>query len=59
MAPFRQAATRERILSRAGALFARQGLDGLGIRQLAREAKVNIAAVNYHFGSKQDRKSVV
>ncbi|MFN7340208.1 MAG: TetR/AcrR family transcriptional regulator [Opitutia bacterium] len=53
MAPFRQAATRERILSRAGALFARQGLDGLGIRQLAREAKVNIAAVNYHFGSKQ------
>jgi len=54
MAVSRQAvATRERILARAGALFARQGLDGLGIRQLAREAKVNIAAVNYHFGSKQ------
>lgn len=45
--------TRERILARAGPLFARHGLEGLGIRQLAREAKVNIAAVNYHFGSKQ------
>lgn len=54
MAPTRQAAdTRERILAHAGPLFARQGLEGLGIRQLAREAKVNIAAVNYHFGSKQ------
>lgn len=54
MAPTRQAAeTRERILAHAGPLFARHGLEGLGIRQLAREAKVNIAAVNYHFGSKQ------
>jgi AcrR family transcriptional regulator len=54
MAVSRQAMeTRERILARAGPLFARHGLDGLGIRQLAREAKVNLAAVNYHFGSKQ------
>ena len=54
MAVTRPAAdTRERILARAGPLFARHGLEGLGIRQLAREAKVNIAAVNYHFGSKQ------
>lgn len=52
--PSRNAAeTRERIVAHAGPLFARQGLEGLGIRQLAREAKVNIAAVNYHFGSKQ------
>lgn len=54
MAVSRQATdTRERILARAGPLFALHGLEGLGIRQLAREAKVNIAAVNYHFGSKQ------
>ncbi len=45
--------TRARLLAHAGPLFARQGLEGLGIRQLAREARANIAAVNYHFGSKQ------
>lgn len=54
MALTRQATeTRERILAHAGPLFARHGLDGLGIRQLARESRVNLAAVNYHFGSKQ------
>ncbi len=45
--------TRERLLERAGPLFAIHGLEGLGIRQLARAAKVNLAAVNYHFGSKR------
>jgi AcrR family transcriptional regulator len=44
--------TRERILAHAGPLFATHGLEGLGIRQLARAARVNLAAVNYHFGSK-------
>lgn len=52
--PIRSAAqTRQRILAEAGPLFALQGLEGLGIRQLARAARVNLAAVNYHFGSKQ------
>ena len=46
------AATRERILAAAGPLFALRGLEGLGIRQLAATAKVNLAAVNYHFGTK-------
>lgn len=45
--------TRERILAHAGPLFAVHGLEGLGIRRLARAAKVNLAAVNYHFGSKR------
>ena len=45
--------TRERILAHAGPLFALHGLEGLGVRQLAKAAKVNLAAVNYHFGSKQ------
>lgn len=45
--------TRERILAHAGPLFAAHGLEGLGIRQLARAAQVNLAAVNYHFGSKR------
>lgn len=45
--------TRERILAAALPLFAQEGPEGLGIRRLAAAAKVNLAAVNYHFGSKQ------
>jgi AcrR family transcriptional regulator len=46
------ASTKERILSAAEELFARQGFDGASLRQLTTAAGVNLAAVNYHFGSK-------
>ena len=45
--------TREVILDTAEALFARQGHDGTSMRQITSEAGVNLAAVNYHFGSKE------
>lgn len=45
--------TRERILAAAERLFARHGFDGTTTRALTREAEVNLAAVNYHFGSKE------
>jgi AcrR family transcriptional regulator len=45
--------TRERILGVAEALFARHGFDGASLRQVTAAAKVNLAAVNYHFGSKE------
>ncbi|MDM9558199.1 MULTISPECIES: TetR/AcrR family transcriptional regulator [Bordetella] len=45
--------TREIILDTAEALFARQGHDGTSMRQITSEAGVNLAAVNYHFGSKE------
>ncbi|TBR39318.1 MULTISPECIES: TetR/AcrR family transcriptional regulator [Dyella] len=44
--------TKERILVAAEELFARHGFDGASLRQLTSAAGVNLAAVNYHFGSK-------
>ena len=46
------ASTRERILAAAEQLFARHGFDGASLRQLTANAGVNLAAVSYHFGSK-------
>ncbi len=44
--------TKDRILSAAEVLFAQRGFDGASLRQLTAAAGVNLAAVNYHFGSK-------
>ncbi|HET8555086.1 MAG TPA: TetR/AcrR family transcriptional regulator [Rhodanobacteraceae bacterium] len=44
--------TKERILDAAEELFARRGFDGASLRQLTSDAGVNLASVNYHFGSK-------
>jgi AcrR family transcriptional regulator len=41
-----------RILSTAVSLFAQRGVAGVSLRDLTALAGVNIAAVNYHFGSK-------
>jgi AcrR family transcriptional regulator len=43
-----------RLLSVAERLFAERGLKSTSIRELATEAGVNIAAVNYYFRSKDD-----
>ncbi|QOC21626.1 TetR/AcrR family transcriptional regulator [Wenzhouxiangella sp. AB-CW3] len=45
--------TRDRILDSAERLFAEQGFHVATLRQITQEAGVNLAAVNYHFGSKQ------
>jgi AcrR family transcriptional regulator len=34
-------------------LFAEKGFDGTSIRDIAKEAKINIAMVSYYFGSKE------
>ncbi|MFC3914296.1 TetR family transcriptional regulator [Pseudaeromonas sharmana] len=44
--------TRQRILDAADVLFARQGFSATSLRDITRQADVNLAAVNYHFGSK-------
>ncbi|NKB57938.1 MAG: DUF1956 domain-containing protein [Alphaproteobacteria bacterium] len=44
--------SRARILASAGKLFAARGYNGVSMRELARSAKVNLGAVNYHFGGK-------
>ncbi len=43
-----------RLLQAARRMFAERGIAGTSIRELAQEAGVNIAAVNYHFGSKEN-----
>jgi AcrR family transcriptional regulator len=44
--------TRTRILDAAEELFMQHGFEGTSMRQLTARASVNLAAVNYHFGSK-------
>lgn len=44
--------TRDRILDAAERVFADKGLDGSSVRDITTAANVNLAAVNYHFGSK-------
>ncbi|MGE0483140.1 MAG: TetR/AcrR family transcriptional regulator [Gammaproteobacteria bacterium] len=46
--------TRERILDAAERLFARSGYDGVSLRQITREAGVELALANYHFGPKAE-----
>lgn len=45
--------TRERILNAAEVLFAEHGFARTSLRMLTTRAGVNLAAVNYHFGSKE------
>ena len=53
MSEVRNFDTRERILDAAERLFMAHGFDGASMRQITGEAAVNLAAVNYHFGSKE------
>ena len=47
-------ATRERILEAALDLFGERGLTGTTVRDIAQRAKVNVAAISYHFGGKDE-----
>ncbi len=46
--------TKEQIISVAERLFAELGFTGTTLRNVVSEAGVNLAAVNYHFGSKEN-----
>jgi AcrR family transcriptional regulator len=47
------AATEQRLLEAAGAVFAEKGYRAATIREIIQRARANIAAVNYHFGDKE------
>jgi AcrR family transcriptional regulator len=47
------AATRERILATAEGLFMERGYAATSLRMITAKARVNLAAVHYHFGSKE------
>lgn len=44
--------TRQRILAVAERLFAERGIGFVSVRDITTEARANIAAISYHFGSK-------
>jgi AcrR family transcriptional regulator len=44
---------RERVLDSAERLFAKHGFHAVSVRDITRAAGVDVALVNYHFGSKQ------
>ena len=46
--------TREHIKEVARGMFARQGYDGVSVREIITKAKVNLGAITYHFGGKED-----
>ena len=48
------AATKNRILDVAEALFMEHGFDATSLRAITGAAEANLAAVNYHFGSKEE-----
>ncbi len=46
--------TKQKILEAASILFAQNGFSGASIRDIAAKADVNLAAINYHFGGKDN-----
>ena len=44
---------RERLLEAARQLFARDGFDAAGVRDITARAHANLGAITYHFGSKE------
>lgn len=46
-------ATRQRLLDSAQQLFAEQGFDRISVRDITDRAGANVAAVNYHFRSRE------
>ena len=51
--------TRDRIIKAAERLFAERGYDGTSIRAIVTKARVNQAAINYHFAGKDGLYSEV
>lgn len=50
----RNSATRDKILAAARELFEEKGFDVTSVREIAAAAGVNVALINYHFGSKEN-----
>src|SRR6187200_2645379 len=45
--------TKDKILLAARELFEEKGYDSTSVREIAAKAGVNVALINYHFGSKE------
>ena len=51
--PSRNTDTSDRLRTAGRRIFARQGYEGASVRTITREARANLGAVTYHFGSKE------
>src|SRR5690554_2854791 len=51
--------SRARIIESAIELFGERGVDRVSLRELTSHAGVNLASVNYHFGSKEGLANAV
>lgn len=49
---FPRVPTKDRIIQAAEKLYIKQGINATSLRHITQEADVNLAAVNYYFGSK-------
>lgn len=54
-----EGSTKDRIVRSAARMFSERGFDNVSLRDITADAGANIAAVNYHFGSKIGLLSVV
>lgn len=45
--------TRRRLLEAAEELFSQEGFDRVSVRDITERASANVAAINYHFGSRE------
>jgi AcrR family transcriptional regulator len=50
---FPQSESKRRLLDAAEQLFADRGFESVSVRDITQLAKANVAAVNYHFGSRE------
>ena len=46
--------SKEKILNSAIKLFATNGFDGTSIRDICKDAGVNVCMISYYFGGKKD-----
>jgi AcrR family transcriptional regulator len=51
---FPESGPKRRMLDAAEVLFAERGFEAVSVRDITSSAEANVAAVNYHFGSRED-----
>jgi AcrR family transcriptional regulator len=56
---FPESGPKRHLLDAAERLFAAKGFEAVSVRDVTREAEANVAAVNYHFGSREQLVSLV
>ncbi len=52
-------ATKQRLIEAAESLFADEGFEKVSVRDITQRANANVAAVNYHFGSREGLVEIV